>query len=62
LIQRDDDTEETVRERLSVYHENTEPILDHYDDHDGYVAIDGDQAPDAVWEDIRAAIEARTPA
>ena len=30
LIQRDDDTEETVRERLSVYHEQTEPLIGFY--------------------------------
>ncbi|MFE7774269.1 adenylate kinase [Streptomyces sp. NPDC057445] len=30
LYQRDDDTEETVRTRLEVYHTQTEPIIDHY--------------------------------
>ena len=30
LIQRPDDTEETVRERLSVYHEQTEPLISFY--------------------------------
>lgn len=30
LIQRDDDTEATVRKRLSVYHEQTEPLVDYY--------------------------------
>ncbi|MEL0325805.1 MAG: adenylate kinase [Burkholderiaceae bacterium] len=30
LIQRDDDTEETVRKRLSVYHEQTEPLISFY--------------------------------
>lgn len=30
LIQRDDDKEETVRNRLSVYHEQTEPLVDYY--------------------------------
>jgi adenylate kinase len=30
LIQRDDDQEETVRERLSVYHEQTEPLINYY--------------------------------
>ncbi|MBA0054108.1 adenylate kinase [Streptomyces sp. AJS327] len=30
LYQRDDDREETVRKRLSVYHSETEPIIDHY--------------------------------
>ena len=30
LIQRDDDKEETVRKRLSVYHEQTKPLVDYY--------------------------------
>ncbi len=30
LIQREDDSEETVRERLSVYHEQTEPLINYY--------------------------------
>jgi adenylate kinase len=30
LIQRDDDKEETVRKRLDVYHEQTEPLIDYY--------------------------------
>lgn len=30
LIQRDDDREETVRKRLSVYHEQTKPLVDFY--------------------------------
>ncbi len=30
LYQRDDDSEETVRRRLEVYHTQTEPIIDYY--------------------------------
>jgi adenylate kinase len=30
LIQRDDDSEETVRKRLAVYHDQTEPLIDYY--------------------------------
>jgi adenylate kinase len=30
LYQRDDDSEETVRKRLEVYHTQTEPIIDYY--------------------------------
>ncbi len=30
LIQRDDDKEETVRKRLSVYHEQTQPLVGYY--------------------------------
>ena len=30
LVQRDDDQEETVRKRLEIYHEQTEPLIDYY--------------------------------
>lgn len=59
LVQRDDDTEETVRERLRVYRENTKPVIDHYEEAGRLVRIDGDQRPDRVWDDVREAIESR---
>lgn len=34
LIQRDDDTEQTVRKRLEVYHEQTAPLIDYYSDNE----------------------------
>ncbi len=57
LIQRDDDTEETVKERLRVYRENTEPVIDHYEERGVLERIDGEQSPDEVWEDVKAKIE-----
>jgi adenylate kinase len=39
LYQRDDDTEETVRNRLEVYHRETEPIIDYYKGQDLVVTI-----------------------
>ena len=30
LVQRDDDKEETVKNRLNVYHEQTQPLIDFY--------------------------------
>ena len=39
LVQRDDDTEETVRRRLQVYHEQTRPLVDFYQN------LTGDNAP-----------------
>jgi adenylate kinase len=59
LIQREDDNEESVRNRLSVFEENTEPVIEHYRDHAGFVEIDGDQPPDAVWDAIETAVAAR---
>ncbi|WP_226480227.1 adenylate kinase [Natrinema amylolyticum] len=57
LVQRDDDTEETVRERLSVFHENTEPVIEYYEEQGDLERIDGEQAPDDVWEDVKETIE-----
>ncbi len=42
LIQRDDDREETVRARLKVYHDQTEPLIGYYSD---WAARGGDGAP-----------------
>ena len=42
LVQRDDDKEETVRKRLSVYHDQTEPLIQYYST---WAAADDPQAP-----------------
>ena len=59
LIQREDDDRESVENRLDVFAENTQPVIDDYRDHAGVVAIDGEQPPAEVWADIRAAIDDR---
>ncbi len=57
LVQRDDDTEETVRERLRVFDENTASVIDRYDSEGRLVRIDGEQPPEGVWADLKAAID-----
>ncbi len=56
LYQRDDDSEATVRNRLEVYRKQTEPLIEYYDRAGLVARIDGAQTPDAVYEDIRAAL------
>lgn len=56
LYQRDDDTEATVRNRLEVYRNQTEPLIEYYDRAGAVARIDGAQAPDVVYEDIQAAL------
>lgn len=58
LMQRDDDKEETIRHRLSVYHEQTEPLIDHYDNAGMLRRFDGTRDPDEVHDRIRATIAA----
>ena len=56
LVQRDDDQAETVRRRLSVYHDSTAPLVTFYERRDILVRVDGNQAPDDVFDAIGAAL------
>jgi adenylate kinase len=56
LYQRDDDTEATVRNRLEVYRNQTEPLIDYYDRAGLVVRIDGAQEAEATYGDIRTAL------
>lgn len=52
LIQRTDDAPETVRNRLAVYHQKTQPLVDYYEGAGVLARIDGSQAIDAVFQAI----------
>jgi adenylate kinase len=56
LIQRDDDKPETVRKRLSVYHDQTEPLIKWYEDRGLLRRLDGTRSPDEVHDRIRATL------
>ena len=56
MYQRDDDNEETVRNRLDVYDKSTSPLVDYYRGSDLLVAIDGDRDPDVVYADVKKAL------
>jgi adenylate kinase len=57
IYQRDDDNVATVRERLRVYEEQTEPVIDYYRPTGRLVDIDGSASPDEVFVDIVSAFE-----
>jgi adenylate kinase len=56
LIQRDDDKPETVEKRLRVYHENTEPLVDYYQEQSVLRRFDGTRNPTEVHDHLRATI------
>ncbi len=56
LIQRHDDEEGTVKHRLEVFHEQTKPLVDYYDQHGLLRRFDGTRAPDEVNGHIRATL------
>jgi adenylate kinase len=55
LIQRDDDTEETVRKRLTVYHDQTEPLIHYYQ---SWSQTDDSAAPQFTRVDGVGSVEA----
>jgi adenylate kinase len=56
LVQRDDDKPETIRNRLEVYHEQTEPLIDWYDQRGLLRRFDGARTPEEVNSHIRATL------
>ena len=52
IIQRKDDAEETVRERLDVYERQTQPLIDFYSNRDMLSVVDGTKAINEVFESI----------
>ena len=54
LVQREDDREEVIQTRFRVYREETEPLIEAYSQGQDYIAVDGNQTPQAVFEEISA--------
>lgn len=55
---RVDDTEEVIRERMAIYHRETQPLSAAYDERGLLVRVDGDGEVDVVAERIVAALGA----
>lgn len=56
LLQRDDDRPETVKHRLAVYHEQTKPLVELYEDQGLLRRFDGTRRPEEVNGHIRATL------
>ncbi len=57
LIQRDDDKEQTVRNRLKVYQEQTAPLIEHFRKKGNIVDIDGSKGIDGVYSQMTRAVK-----
>lgn len=57
LYQRSDEDEETVKTRLNTYVEQTQPLIDYYTNKGELININGDQAMDDVFNDIKTQLE-----
>jgi adenylate kinase len=52
LFQREDDNEEAIKKRLDIYHQESDPIIDFYEESGKLIKIDGEQTIEKVFEDI----------
>lgn len=59
IIQRDDDKPETVLSRLTVYHKQTQPLVDFYQAKNLLKKIDGDQDMDVIFNTILETLGAK---
>ncbi len=57
LYQRADDSEATMKNRLAVFHKQTEPLIAYYQNNGLYKKIDGTKSVDAVFDEIKAALQ-----
>jgi adenylate kinase len=57
LIQRDDDNEETIKSRLDVYHQQTEPLIEYYRSRDRLKTVAADGSMDEVYERLLAVLD-----
>jgi len=55
LIQREDDTPDAIKERLAIYHKETEPLVARYEERGIVTHVDGVGSIDEVWERVQAA-------
>ena len=58
LVLRDDDKPETVKKRLDVYHEQTQPLIDFYKGKGILKSVDGTQPMEKVFDDITSILGA----
>ena len=58
LVIRDDDKPETVKNRLSVYHDQTAPLIEYYSKKGILKTVDGTQDMGKVFDDIKNILEA----
>jgi adenylate kinase len=57
LMQRRDDEPDVIKERLRVYHQETEPLVQYYRRQDVYHRIDGDRRIERIFQDIQTILE-----
>ena len=61
LLQREDDKEEVIANRLKVYREQTLPVEKHFDGQGKLLRVDAEPDPEAVLKEVLRMLEAKKP-
>ncbi len=61
LYQREDDSMETVKQRIKVYREQTEPLIDKYRKKELLYPVDGDKEIEQVFKQIEEILDQKSP-
>lgn len=56
VVQREDDTEEAVNKRLSIFYTDTKEVIERFISEGKLVRVDGNKSPDLVFEDVKKAL------
>jgi adenylate kinase len=56
-MQRDDDKPEVIQDRLKVYHEQTEPLVDYYKAKTNYYRINGEGSIEEIFARVREVLD-----
>lgn len=59
LIQRPDDKEDAIKNRLSVYRKQTEPLIEYYRDKGLLLDVDGEKTPEEVFKEFKKVIKSQ---
>lgn len=57
VIQRPDDNEATVKDRINVYETQTWPLIEYYTNHGKLFTVDGSETVEAVYQNIKDSLE-----
>ena len=57
LVQREDDSEESIKNRLRVYREQTQPLIEYYRSREQLVDLDASPKPEQVFENLKEVLK-----
>lgn len=57
LIQRSDDTQESIKNRLISFRKDTQPVIDYYKTHKNFLDVDGSETPEKVFATLTSFLE-----